>query len=600
VTSREEPSFHSDARARSTLGTGIAFAVPVVLFALHVLLYIRYVNDDAYITFRYSRALASGHGPYFNVGEHVEGYTNFLQMLLMSGVYLVGGEATVPVFAKALGIVSGAGALLIAAVLAAALSRSNPLLAPLGLATGSLAASLVAIFPGFALNSASGLETSLFAMLIALGVWRALLGERSGRWAGAGLAWAAAALTRPEGLAVFGVHTVGAIAARALGARDAPSAAGRPRSPVLPSHIGRDAVLVLAAVGAQLAFRVAFYDGAWLPNTYHAKTLGFWGLTPWDYVRNGALAPFAGIVGVAAGLYGLARSGPTGRQALPMTAVAIFGAGLPFLVGTDWMPGWRFSVPYLPLLAVVVALGWVRVVVPMARRAELVVPAIAVVVVAALAIVHHAERRDFAALVDLRARGYATGHRRLCTWLQEEGLKPGDTVALMDIGIVGYYCPDQRILDITGLTDAHIARSPGTFLKKRYDPSYILDQEPEAIVLVLSAFEEVAPAGGDVAEIEKRVVDPAGPFPDHAQLATWIPIEAQILAEPQFEARYQRLREDPGPEAPLTERIAARIGAERVFEHAYPDQLYLLAAFRRHAEAGADPPRGQLGESTRR
>ncbi len=36
----------------------------------------------------------------------------------------------------------------------------------------------------------------------------------------------------------------------------------------------------------------------------------------------------------------------------------------------------------------------------------------------------------------------------------------------MDIGIIGYECIDQRILDITGLTDRYIAQSPGEFLDK--------------------------------------------------------------------------------------------------------------------------------------
>ena len=45
-----------------------------------------YVNDDAYITYRYSRFLSMGRGPYFNIGEHVEGYTNFLLMLLLAPI----------------------------------------------------------------------------------------------------------------------------------------------------------------------------------------------------------------------------------------------------------------------------------------------------------------------------------------------------------------------------------------------------------------------------------------------------------------------------------------------------------------------------------
>jgi len=46
--------------------------------------------DDAMISMRYAEHFASGYGPYFNIaGEKVEGYTNPLWMLLMTGVHLL-------------------------------------------------------------------------------------------------------------------------------------------------------------------------------------------------------------------------------------------------------------------------------------------------------------------------------------------------------------------------------------------------------------------------------------------------------------------------------------------------------------------------------
>ena len=43
-----------------------------------------FVCDDAYISFRYAKNLADGHGLRFNLGDHlpVEGYSNFLWVLL--------------------------------------------------------------------------------------------------------------------------------------------------------------------------------------------------------------------------------------------------------------------------------------------------------------------------------------------------------------------------------------------------------------------------------------------------------------------------------------------------------------------------------------
>src|SRR5688572_25266220 len=47
----------------------------------------RFLTDDAFISFRYARNLARGAGLVFNPGEApVEGYTNFLWVLLLAGL----------------------------------------------------------------------------------------------------------------------------------------------------------------------------------------------------------------------------------------------------------------------------------------------------------------------------------------------------------------------------------------------------------------------------------------------------------------------------------------------------------------------------------
>ena len=77
-------------------------------------------------------------------------------------------------------------------------------------------------------------------------------------------------------------------------------------------------------------------------------------------------------------------------------------------------------------------------------------------------------------------RKYRLTHDRL---LSEGIAAPGDSIALMDIDMIGFHSR-LRVIDITGLTDAHIAAAPGPMLQKRYDPGYVLEQEPAWIVLV--------------------------------------------------------------------------------------------------------------------
>ncbi len=144
--------------------------------------------------------------------------------------------------------------------------------------------------------------------------------------------------------------------------------------------------------------RFFVYDGELLPNTWYAKGGGYLGLTP-------------GVV----------------------------GAALPFITGSDWMPGWRFSVPYLPALAVTIVVGWMELLRSLLSARMTTGALLAVVLVAGLA--HQPERDELKERLDLRAEGYASGHGALAAWLAEEALEAGDTVALMDIGIVGYRNP---------------------------------------------------------------------------------------------------------------------------------------------------------------
>jgi len=75
---------------------------------------------------------------------------------------------------------------------------------------------------------------------------------------------------------------------------------------------------------AHFVFRWLAYDGELLPNTWWAKAEGYLGLTPWEYVRDGALAPVLGVAGLLAGVVGWAVARPRARQIAASAASAGF------------------------------------------------------------------------------------------------------------------------------------------------------------------------------------------------------------------------------------------------------------------------------------
>ncbi len=526
----------SAARMGMLIGVSVAG-----IYLAHAWSFSHVVNDDAYITFRYSLNWAAGIGPYFNAGEHVEGYTNFLLMGIVAALIHVGGPDVAAPAAKAIGVVGG----LLAVYASHVWTRRRWALVPAASAHATWAVwaapLMVAINGAFALNSVTGLETSLFAGLLATGLMLLDRAEERERWSGAGVAMGLAALTRPEG------------AILSLGALLAALAAGGWRRASLRRALALDLAIVIGVVALHAALRMCLYDGEWLPNTYYAKTGGPM-VDPrsasylWGYAAEHLGGPLAALP-----LLVLA-SRHVARAALPGLVVCVLACLQIVHTGPDWMLGYRPLGQYLPVWSVLAVLG---IAAATGRRALVGAPVACLIALVAL-LARFDVRAELYRDAANSARGYQVGHAALADWLRERAA-PGDAVALMDIGLIGYRNPALRMLDISGLTDRHIARAPGALFQKQYDPMYVLDQAPRFIVLIIT---------------RPRQEDGLGPF------VALTPMEGRIANHPRFRAGYVVAEPPPRSDDPL-EEVAALFGAVRIFEHADPKHIYLLAVFER-------------------
>ncbi len=159
-----------------------------------------WILDDALISFRYAENLAEGNGPVFNVGERVEGYTTFLWVALLALGKLIGSDLIF--LSRLLGSLFAAGCLLFAFFS----WRANNLIQ-------QPAAALATLFLGtcgaFAPWAISGMEVTFFALLTLAAVLIHIRGRQesnSNFWPLLeGLICALAALTRPEGVMLFGI-----------------------------------------------------------------------------------------------------------------------------------------------------------------------------------------------------------------------------------------------------------------------------------------------------------------------------------------------------------------------------------------------------------
>jgi arabinofuranosyltransferase len=215
-----------------------------------------FLCDDAYITFRYVSNARDGLGLVWNPPpfQPVEGYTSFLWALVLWAAWSLTGLEP-PATANALSIACGALEFLVLAVAALRLRDRTGERLPAWIALLALVA--IAGNRTFLQWMTSGLETSLWNLVFVTWVVLAFRSpeRRTARWLALWSSTAAlAALTRPDGL-LLGAATAGVAAVahrrQALG------------------------LLPLLAVAAHVVWRRAFY-GEWLPNTYYAKVVGAW------------------------------------------------------------------------------------------------------------------------------------------------------------------------------------------------------------------------------------------------------------------------------------------------------------------------------------
>lgn len=230
--------------------------------------------EDAGISFAFARNLVEGEGLVgYPGGERVEGYSNFLWTMLVAGFYAVGIPMWVS--AKVMGVVFGV------ATLPLVYRITNRAAPTSGGRAGLLAAAMLAASTQFTLWAASGLENSLFCVLLAAGVDRLLAelaDETDSRVPWSAVWFALLAMTRPEGIAY------GAIAGFAM----VLDCGAKRRVGQLPVWVLTLAVPLLAYHG----WRYSYF--AWeAPNTYYAK-LGVgtrfkpwrWDTGGWKYVKN--------------------------------------------------------------------------------------------------------------------------------------------------------------------------------------------------------------------------------------------------------------------------------------------------------------------------
>jgi len=230
----------------------LSFCFAAALYIAHSLHY-KFLQDDAFIYFRYSKNLANGHGLVFNIGERVEGFVDLIWPLLLSLLFLI--TSNVETFIHFITIGFGLCSLILTFYLASNLSRTY--------IAGFLSILFLATDRTFAVWSTSGMDTqmfSFFALVLSFIVYQFHSHNSTPRKTVIlGLTMIIISLTRPSGV-IFSVLALSYLFFnRDIG--------------VKVKHLLASGSIWGFGLLSHLAWRYTYY-GELLPNTYYTKVTG--------------------------------------------------------------------------------------------------------------------------------------------------------------------------------------------------------------------------------------------------------------------------------------------------------------------------------------
>jgi arabinofuranosyltransferase len=409
----DAPTVPRQARARTTapahsqgpwatIGVAVG-AVTIALVQVHRLDGV--IPDDAYITFRYARNIADGHGWAYNPGMDT---TNAATSFLWTSLLAASGWLT--------GSIVGTAKVLYALCLAGAGVLMFVTLRRYGAATAGVAAAALLVSAPW-LWSVTGMECGLLLLLVA---------------------GATAAVERPAlsgalaGLACF-ARSEAALFVAALGIM---LWAWRRRPPV-----GFGVGVLVAAVPMLVAAAVA--TGSAVPRTLAAKLAqarsGLWGDPP-PFLGGFETQPQG--LGIEAWWWTVVALATVGlfvlrdRLAWVLAPIVAFAMVLTGLYAAWHLPGYDWY--YAPAMFAALVLAAVAVG-ALARLIPVVGPALLVAAVLMVGLVHSPEPRRYGE------------YEVAAAWL-EENTRPSATVAATEIGVLGWHL-DRPIVDYLGLLD---------------------------------------------------------------------------------------------------------------------------------------------------
>ncbi|NVM17166.1 MAG: hypothetical protein HWN80_05575 [Candidatus Lokiarchaeota archaeon] len=429
------------------------------------LMFWNFIIDDAFISFRYAKNLFFNQQLVFNVNETpVEGFSNFLWVLWMTISFPLNIE--IILFSKISGMIFSHLSVIVLYKLAFKINNSKNF------------SNVVIIFyvltPNVALWSIGGLETSLFSFLLLISVYSFILDitiRRNKVVKMSPLFFVLLSLTRHEGVIVFGITCIFFL---------------------FLLFQNKTALVVtklfhfLYFVGIfsivyfpYLLWRVLYYNNL-LPHTFIAKQGGFSLLSLAERILFYVplLIFLFPILFINVSYYVIHSRFQFRNEKKLYLLLVILTLCILLLILTSWMPGFRFTVPILPLAYLLLpkSLNFLMILNKNKKKNTKIRKNVKILTILAICASNASLLVTFYPFVQIYGTGIRECNITLGKWISEN-TPSNASLAVWDAGTIPFYS-DIRTIDIypDSLQDLHLYNNPE-------DANYILDQNITFLIL---------------------------------------------------------------------------------------------------------------------
>jgi len=446
----------------------ILILLALIIAFFHQAVFLSWTNDDAFISFRYAENLSSGRGLTFNPGERVEGFSNFLWVIIIAFFDFLGFA---PIWSSK--IISFCSSLLMIFLVFKTVKAYG-----LNKFTSSLCALILSFSSSLAYYSMSGLETVFYTFLLLLSVfinekYENELSEKS-FFALYGVLLIAA-ITRPEGLLFLLISSSYHFLKKII-----------TKKGIDLKKIFKVQLLSFLIYAFFIILRYWYYADIF-PNTFYAKPKGTFveqGLNA--FYTNFISALFSGSFLLIPIFFLLVKKKYLEKYLYPI----LFCIGqLIFMsyVG-DWMAFGRFFLPILPIVIILffILLSLIRSHYEKSKL-KLVWQFIHIIIIVLFIGLNAYQTKKAFTNKDVYPYLVMNSSQfiKLGKWLNQNF--PQETViAIRRQGTIPYYS-EMKSIDILGLTEKEIARTifkeKDITIQNQINAEYILNQRPDVIIL---------------------------------------------------------------------------------------------------------------------